>query len=94
VQRWTLESLKKLNIATLMKMCEDFGAAHGRAKKEVLIRRMTVGNYIQIVSSTDDNEADPATALDLQQGDSPITDGAVGGALGDSEVICMGAQGA
>ena len=52
VQRWTLESLKKLDIATLMKMCEDFGAAHGWAKKVVLIRHMTVGNYIQIVSYT------------------------------------------
>ena len=29
-----------------------------------------------------------------EHGDSPITDGAVGGVLGDSEVICMGAQGA
>jgi hypothetical protein len=29
-----------------------------------------------------------------EHGDSPITDGAVGGALGDSEVICMGAHGA
>ena len=28
-----------------------------------------------------------------EHGDSRITDGAVGGALGDSEVICMGAQG-
>jgi hypothetical protein len=52
VQRWTLESLKKLDIATLMKMCEEFGAAHGRAKKDVLIRHMAVGNYIQIVSYT------------------------------------------
>ena len=29
-----------------------------------------------------------------EHGASPITDGAVGGVLGDSEVICMGAQGA
>jgi hypothetical protein len=30
----------------------------------------------------------------MGHGDSPNTHGAVGGALGDSEVICMGAQGA